>query len=195
MTILRVERPWLPTTQGTNTLPKASAMRSRPHAITSVSSLIACWVVRSLVFASSSWMVPVIMSPPSITTMPGYSALALPMWLKHRSMVVSTSVRTLALATSLLNSLTPPTSSLRTTSPQCQSDQMVQGVPRLPLLIRRGVSQVGFHLKRLDIPLEPAVLLPQLLDLGRDLGLGRDTQAHSGVPMPAQSRGFHAAGA
>ena len=85
----------------------------------------------SLVLLSSSWMSPLTISPPSATTIPGKSPWTV--WFTARSMIprVIRSARVLAVGRSY--SLAPFTSPGSTTSPQCQSDQIVIGASK-PLL-------------------------------------------------------------
>ena len=61
---------WLPVTHGTNTLPNSSASVVMHHSRTSSSSMRAGIVSISFVWVNSSWMSPLIMSPPRTNTMP-----------------------------------------------------------------------------------------------------------------------------
>ena len=66
----RLIRPWLPMTQGTWTAPNSSAMLRSAAVICSDQWRSESSMVVSLVWASSSWMSPEKMSPPSMTTAP-----------------------------------------------------------------------------------------------------------------------------
>ena len=75
-------------THGTNTLPNTSASLVIAEDNISITSSTCSILVPSLVSVNSSCILPLIISPPSGTIIPGY--LGLTIWLVHKSIAEST---------------------------------------------------------------------------------------------------------